>query len=176
MGGCREAQTLRRVNLGGKERRAARIRDYAAPAQRTHDDRLCAAVIADPLVTPFSDQALLAMPPAKLLFFRPETENVLKAEFHVSRVVRLLKQRDDFPNPEDILVREAHHFSFLAPVPESVAMFVAPRLWTESWPPPESFDLADFREAMNRRTALHEEMNRTIVTFFKQALSDCVKH
>ena len=29
---------------------------------------------------------------------------------------------------------------------------------------------------MNRRTALHEEMNRTIVTFFKQALSDCVKH
>ncbi len=92
---------------------------------------------------------------------------MLKAEFHVSRVVRLLRQRDGFPDPQDILLPEAHHFSFVAPAPESVG---------ESLAGPEPFDRAAFREEMNRRAALHEEMNRRIVTFFKQAMSDCVAH
>ena len=140
--------------------RAAWVRKYAGPSQRTHDDRLCAAVIADPFATPFSDAALKALPPAKLLFFRPEVEDVLKAEFHVSRVVRLLKQRDDFPDPQEIVVPRAIHFSFIAPVAEVVAQRI-PKIASD----PPGFD----------RAAFHEEMNRTIVAFFKQALSDCVK-
>ena len=96
--------------------RSARARGYTGPPQRTHDDRLCAAVIADLFATPFSDATLEALPPAKLLFFRPEVEDVLKAEFHGSRVVRLLKQRDDFPEPQEIVVQSANHFSFLAPL------------------------------------------------------------
>ncbi len=143
--------------------RAARARAYADPAQRAFDGRLRAAVIADPFTAPFSDKTLEALPPAKLLFFRPEEENKLKAEFHVSRVVRVLRRRDDFPEPQDILLPEAHHFSFLAPFPESVGKILAG---------PEGFDAAAFHDEMTRRAALHEDMNRTIVTFFKQALSD----
>ncbi len=96
---------------------------------------------------------------------QPEVENVIKAEFHVSRVVRLLKQRDDFPDPQEILLPKAHHFSFVAPVPESVGKSLAG---------PERFDRAAFHEEMSRRAALHEEMNSSIVAFFKKALSDCV--
>ena len=154
------------INSVGTEESAARARAYAEPARRAHDGRLRAAVIADPLAVPFPDATLKALPPAKLMFFRPEVENVLKAEFHVSRVVRLLEQRDNFPAPQDIVLPKAHHLSFIAPIPESVGKSLAG---------PEHFDRAAFLEEMNRRAALHEEMNRTIVTFFKQALSDCAE-
>ncbi len=83
--------------------RFTRVMEYVGPPQSFHDGRLCAAVIADPLAAPFSDATLKALPLARLLFFRPEVENVVKAEFHVLRVVRLLKQRDDFPDPQFIL-------------------------------------------------------------------------
>ncbi len=148
--------------LDDKER-AARARAYAEPAQRCHDERLRAAVLADPFAAPFSDATLKAMPPAKLLFFRPEVENVLKAEFHVSRVVRLLKQRDDFPDPQEIVLPGAHHLSFVAPIPESVGKSLAG---------PEGFDRAAFHQEMDRRATLHEEMNRRIVTFFREAFVD----
>ncbi len=151
------------INKLGAEERAARARAYAEPVQRTYDDRLCAAVIADPFAAPFSDATLKALPSARLLFFRPEVENVLKAEFLVSRVVRLLKQRDDFPDPQEIVVQEANHFSFIAPLPESVGKSLAG---------PEGFDRAAFDEEMNRRAVLHEEMNHRIVTFFSDALVD----
>ncbi len=141
--------------------RSARVRDYAGPAQRIYDDRLCAAVIADPFTTPFSDATLEALPPAKLLFFRPEVENMLKAEFHVSRVVRVLKRRDDFPDPQEIVVPKANHYAFIAPIPEVVARSI-PEIASD----PEGFD----------RAAFHDVMNSTIVTFFKQALSDCVEN
>ncbi len=141
--------------------RAARARAYADPAQRAFDGRLCAAVIVDPFTAPFSDAALEALPPAKLLFFRPELENKLKAEFHVSRVIRLLKQRDDFPDPQEIVVPKANHYSFIAPIPEVVAQSI-PEIASD----PEGFD----------RAAFHDVMNSTIVTFFKQALSDCVEN
>ena len=152
------------INGVGAEKRAARARAYAEPAQRTRDGRLCAAVIADPFTAPFSDATLKALPPARLLFFRPEAENMLKAEFHVSRVVRLLKQGDDFPDPQEILLPGAHHLSFVAAVPESVG---------ESLAGPEPFDRVAFHEEMNRRAALHEKMNRRIVTFFREAFVDC---
>ena len=155
------------VRLSDVAARKARAMEYAGPQQSFHDGRLCAAVIADPLAAPFSDATLKALPPSKLLFYRPEVENVLKAEFHVSRVIRLLKQRDDFPDPQEIVVPKANHFSFIAPVPESVGKSLAG---------PERFDRAAFHEEMNHRAALHEEMNSTIVTFFKQAFSDCMEN
>jgi hypothetical protein len=80
--------------------------EYAGPQQSFHDAWLCTAVIADPFALPISGATLKALPPVKLLFFRPEVENVLKEEFHVSRVVRLPK---------------AHHLSFLAPFPNPPA-------------------------------------------------------
>ena len=153
------------INGVGAEARAARARAYAEPAQRCRDGRLCAAVIADPFTAPFSDATLKALPPARLLFFRPEVENMLKAEFHVSRVVRLLKQRDDFPDPQEILVPKANHFSFIAPIPESVGRSLAG---------PEGFDRAAFDEEMNRRATFHEEMNNRIVDFLRDAFSRCV--
>ena len=155
------------VGLSDVAARKARAMEYARPPQSFHDGRLCAAVIVDPLAAPFSDATLKALPAAKLLFFRPEVENVLKAKFHVSRVVRLLKQRDDFPDPQEILLPGAHHFSFVAAIPEFVGRSLAG---------PEGFDPAAFREEMTRRAALHEEMNSTIVTFFNQAFSDCVEN
>lgn len=137
--------------------RAARVRTYADPAQRAFDGRLRAAVIADPFTAPFPDATLKALPPAKLLFFRPEIEDKLKAEFHVSRVIRLLKQRDDFPEPREIVVPKANHYAFIAPLPEVVAQSI-PEIASN----PEGFD----------RAAFHDVMNSTIVTFFKQALAD----
>ena len=151
------------INAVSAEEGAARASSYAAPAQRPYDGRLRAAVIADPLVAPFSDAALKALPPAKLLFLRPEVEDVLKAEFHVSRVVRLLMERDDFPEPEDILLPGANHFSFIAPVPESVGRSLASS---------EPFDPAAFRQIMDRRAAFHEVMNHRIVSFFRDAFAD----
>ncbi len=153
------------VGLSDVAARTARAMDYARPPQNYYDGRLCAAVIADPLAVPFSAATLKALPPAKLLFFRPEVENVVKAAFHVSRVVRLLTQRDDFPDPQVILLPKAHHFSFIAPISESLGKRLAG---------PEGFDRAAFHEEMRRRTTLHEEMNRTIVTFFRLAFSDCL--
>ncbi len=91
---------------------------------------------------------------------------MVKAEFHVSRVVRLLMQRDDFPDPQVILVPKAHHFSFIAPIPESLGRSLAA---------PGRFDHAAFHEEMDRRAALHDEMNRRIVTFFREAFVDCAK-
>ncbi len=149
------------INDVSAEERAARARAYAEPAQRTYDGRLRVAVIADLFAATFSDATLKALPPAKLLFFRPEVENVVKAEFHVSRVVRLLKQRDDFPDPQEIVAPKANHYSFIAPVPEVVA-----QSFPEIASDPEGFDRATF----------HDVMNSTIVTFFKQALSDCVEY
>jgi predicted dienelactone hydrolase len=149
------------VGLSDVAARKARATEYAGPPQSFHDGRLCAAVIADPLAVPFSDATLKALPPAKLLFFRPQLENVVKAEFHVSRVVRLLKQRDDFPDPQEIVVPKANHYSFIAPIPEVVAQSI-PEIASD----PEGFD----------RAAFHDVMNSTIVTFFKQALSDCVEN
>lgn len=150
----REDPYCRVINRPG---RATRARTYGDPATSAFDGRLRAAVIADPFTGPFSDQALKTMPPAKLLFYRPEVEDVLKAEFHTSRVVRLLKQRDDFPEPREIVVPKANHFAFNAPLPAG-ATESAPRIATD----PEGFDRAAFRD----------QMNPTIVTFFKQALSD----
>ncbi|MFB3154422.1 MAG: alpha/beta hydrolase family protein, partial [Candidatus Acidiferrales bacterium] len=150
------------VGLSDVAARKTRAMEYAGPPQNFHDGRLCAAVIADPFAVPFSDATLKALPPAQLLFFRPEVENVVKAEFHVSRVVRLLKQRDDFPDPQVILFPKAHHFSFIAPIPESVGKSLAG---------PDRFDRAAFHDEMDRRTALHEEMNSTIVPFFKRAFA-----
>ena len=139
------------------EGREDRVRDYAEPASQAHDGRLCAAVIVDPFTGPFSDEAIAALPPAKLLFFRPEIEDVIKAEFHASRVVRLLTQRDDFPTPLEIVAPGAKHLSFLAPAltpPDS------------SRSDPEGFD----------RAAYHETMNGTVVSFFREAFADCPGH
>ncbi len=137
--------------------RATRIKTYADPAPPLFDGRLRAAVIADAFATPFPDRTLKILPPAELLFFRPEEEDVLKAEFHISRVVRLLKQRDDFPEPREIVVPKANHYAFIAPLPEVVAQSI-PEIASD----PEGFD----------RAAFHDVMNSTIVTFFKQALSN----
>ncbi len=65
---------------------------------------------------------------------------MLKAEFHVSRVIRLLKQRDDFPDPQEILLLGAHHLSFVAAVPESVGENLA---GSESFDPNAIEELAD---------------------------------
>lgn len=150
----REDPYCRVINRPG---RAKRARTYEDPATSAFDGRFRAAVIADPFTAPFSDEALRTMPSARLLFYRPEVEDVLKAEFHTSRVVRLLKQRDDFSEPREIVVPKANHFAFNAPLPDAVAQS-NPRIATD----PEGFD----------RAAFHDQMNRTIVTFFKQALAD----
>ena len=141
--------------------RATRIKTYDDPAPPLFDGRLRAAVIADAFATPFPDRTLKILPPAALLFFRPEEEDVLKAEFHISRVVRLLKQRDDFPEPREIVVPKANHFAFIGPIPEVVARSI-PEIAAN----PEGFD----------RAAFHDEMNSTIVTFLKQALSDSAEN
>ena len=151
-------------NVGGpldETARKARAQEYAGPPLSFHDERVCAAVIADPVAVLFSDTTLKTIPPVRLLFYRPENETVLNARFHVSRVIRKLKQRGDFPDPQEIVVPKANHYSFIAPFPEAVAQGI-PEIASDA----EGFD----------RAAFHDEMNGTIVTFFKQALSDCVEN
>ncbi len=150
-----------KLGLLDEAARKAWAQEYAGPTLSFHDERVCAAVIADPFAVLFSDATLKTIPPAKLLFYRPENETVLNARYHVSRVTRTLKQRDDFPDPQEIVVAKAHHFSFIAPVPEVVA---------QSFP-----EIASDQEGFDR-AAFHDVMNSTIVTFFKQAFSDCVEY
>ena len=75
--------------------------------------------------------------------------------------VRLLKQRDDFPDPQEIVVPNANHPSFLAPVTE-----VAAQSFPEIWSDPEGFD----------RAAFHDVINNTIVTFFREAFEACAEY
>ena len=149
------------VGLLDEAVRKARAKEYAGPPQGFHDERVCTAVIADPFAVLFSDATLKTIPPVRLLFYRPENETVLNARFHVSRVIRQLKQRGDFPDPQEIVVPKANHYSFLAPFPEVVAQSL-PEIASD----PEGFD----------RAAFHDVMNSTIVTFFKQTLSGCVEN
>jgi len=80
--GLEDDPYCRIINALDGERGAARARAYAEPAQRTRDSWLCAAVIA----APFSDETLRALPPARLLFLRPEVEDVLNAEVKIPNV------------------------------------------------------------------------------------------
>lgn len=150
----REDPYCRVINGSGHARR---VRTYEDPAQSAFDGRLRAAVIADPFTAPFSDEALNTMPPAKLLFFRPEIEDVIKAEFHVSRVVEILRRRTDFPEPREIVVPKANHYSFIGPIPDVIAQKI-PKIASD----PEGFDRVEF----------HDDMNSTIVAFFERSLSN----
>jgi hypothetical protein len=84
--GLEDDPYCRIINALDGERGAARARAYAEPAQRTHDSWFCAAVIADPFAAPFSDETLRALPPARLLFLRPEVEDMLNAEVKIPNV------------------------------------------------------------------------------------------
>jgi predicted dienelactone hydrolase len=148
-------------DLMSEAARTTRAKIYAGPPISAHDARVCAAVIADPVGVVFSAATLQAMAPVKLLFYRPEQENVLAARFHISHVITQLKQRGDFPAPQEIVVPKAHHYSFIAPFPEAIARSV----------PELAFDAPGFD-----RVAFHEAMNGTIVTFFKKTLSACMEN
>ena len=138
--------------------RARRVKAYGKPVQPFRDPRICAAVLADPFTAPFSDAALERLAPVHLLVYRPEMENRLGAAFHAGRLVRLLRRRDDFPQPREIVVPDANHYSFIASLPEAVARR-HPRI---------AYDHPGFD-----RAAFHDTMNNEIVRFLAQGLSAC---
>ncbi|NKB64067.1 MAG: hypothetical protein GKR95_18795 [Gammaproteobacteria bacterium] len=122
------------------------------------DSRICTAVVADPVAVPFPDSAIESMPPISILFYRPEKENVLSAKYHVGRVVDILRNLPDFPNPALKLVKGAHHYSFISPFPESIAARY-PEIASDS----EEFD----------RTEFHVSFGQEIIEFFRKEFSGC---
>jgi len=115
-----------------------------------HDERIRAAVIADP-PSGFFTQDNLAAIKIPLQYWRSELGSETVDPGATGRVARSL------PGKPDIHRMPAGHFAFLAPCSPQLAAAI-PRLCTDV---PAGFD----------RAAFHREFNASIVRFFREHLS-----
>lgn len=132
--------------------------EYSDSPSNLRDNRICAAVIADPVAVPFPNSGIESIHPTNILFYKPEKENVLRSKYHVDRVVNILKNRSDFPTPKLILVKDAHHYSFISPFPESIAARY-PEIASDS----EGFNRMEF----------HVSLGQEVVKFFRKVFPEC---
>jgi predicted dienelactone hydrolase len=122
--------------------------DFPRPS---HDARIRAAVIADPLSGFFTRDNLAAIR-IPLQFWRAELKASAVDPQGTARVARSL------PGTPEVHAVPAGHFAFLAPCSPQLATAV-PRICTDK---PEGFD----------RSAFHREFNASIAKFFRDHLID----
>ena len=125
----------------------------------TAASRLCAAAIVDPVGVPFAAEQILGLGIAHVRLWRPQNENVLKAEYHASRIAELLNRRDGFPRTLERVVAGAQHYSFIAPFPPSVAATLPPMLTKDA----PGFD----------RRAFHETFATEVADYLTMSLAEC---
>ncbi len=147
------------VGLRGASLRQHVQHEFSSPMTGLADNRLCAALIADPVAVPFSNEALAGIATRHIQVWRPEHQNVLLAEAHASRVVEQLNKRSFAEVTVDNLVEGAQHYSFLAPFPQELEL-VLPLFLTQD---PEGFDRASFQERFADEVA----------SFLTQSLEAC---
>ena len=144
-------------NIAGRRSGAANLGVQAGLT----DQRVCAAVVADPVAVPFSDAALARIKVSHVQVWRPETENVLLSSAHASRVVRQLNSRPGRPIVREIVVQKAQHYSFLAPFPKALRSSLPPELVSDA---PE-FD----------RVRFQSQFAIDVAKFFSQSFVSCGK-
>jgi predicted dienelactone hydrolase len=116
----------------------------------THDSRIKAAVIADPLAVAFSAASLAPVKvPVQLWASELGGDGVALSD--VEAAERHLPEPHEFH-----VVRNAGHFAFLTPCPQALAA-IRPELCTD----PAGFD----------RTAFHKELNAAVVSFLHDRLA-----
>jgi predicted dienelactone hydrolase len=123
------------------------------------DNRLCAAVVVDPLASSFSDENLTHIQTKFVQLWKPEIENVLLAKAHIDRVSETLNNMPSRAPVEMITVANAQHYSFIAPFPKVIEGEI-PKELTEDHP---DFDRALFQEEFAERVS----------SFLADSLSNC---
>ena len=119
------------------------------PFPDLHDVRIKAAVIMAPVGALFeADDLATVHVPVRL--YIAERDDILLPKFHAEHVRKSLGTR-----PEYVLVKNAGHFSFIAPFPKALQQIVGPAAKD-----PEGFD----------RASLHQRMNEEIANFLSRAL------
>ena len=148
-------------NLAEATRRIIEL-EYQEASRDVFDARFCAASIADPVAVPFSDKTLASIKARHIQIWRPEEQNVLLAEAHVSRVVRQLNTRPQADTTEEIVVPGAQHYSFLAPFPQRLYATLPRELTRDSL----QFSRSEFQERFASEVA----------KFLSTSLALCSKH
>jgi predicted dienelactone hydrolase len=131
-----------------KTRACDQIRSGDIPPAPPHDPRIRAAVIADPVSTPFTQENLGIQIPLQV--WRSELGGGGVDAAGVARVTRSL------PGQPDIHVVPAGHYAFLPPCTPQLAANL-PRFCTD----PAGFD----------RTAFHRDFDARVVGFFREHLA-----
>lgn len=135
----------------GKDTPACSRAHAGDPAQWTHEPRIRAAVIADPLSDVFNAAGLKPVKvPLQLWSSQRGGDGVSPAA--VARLAHALPGAHEFH-----LVAQAGHFAFLPPCPAALAQ-QAPELCTDQ----PGFD----------RSAFHREMNAAVLAFLRRHLPD----
>ena len=144
---CREHPEDTNFCAYGKTARQATQPTESFPA--LHDSRVKAAVLMVPVGALFEADALAAVHvPVRL--YSAERDDILLPQYHVEHV------RKNLPvPPEYVLVKNAGHFSFIAPFPEMLQKIVGPAAQD-----PEGFD----------RAFLHQQINVEIADFLSRVL------
>ncbi len=118
--------------------------------ENTRDHRIKAAVLMTPVGVLFNEELSLSEVHVPIRIYRAEKDKVLLYPFHAEAVRKKLSK-----NPEYIVVKNAGHYSFISPFPESLKDRVG-----EVAMDPKGFNRIDF----------HKKMNGEIAEFFFKSL------
>lgn len=153
MGADPESKVLQGMCERGASRLCASIRD-GSRRTLSHDPRIKAAVIVDPLIVPFTPQSLQGMKvPLQIWASARGGDGVTPAG--VAALARTLTSTAEFHT-----VAQAQHFSFLPPCPPELARR-APDICSDE----PGFD----------RAAFHRDFNARILSFLQQHLATGAK-
>ena len=118
--------------------------------ENTHDHRIKAAVLMAPVGVLFNDELSLSEVNVPIRLYRAEKDEVLRYPYHAEAIRENLTKR-----PEYVVVKNAGHYSFISPFPDSIKDEVG-----EVAIDPKGFNRTDF----------HEKMNQEIAEFFSRSL------
>ena len=118
--------------------------------ENTHDHRIKSAVLLAPLGVLFKDKQSLSNVKVPLRIYRAEKDDVLRYPYHAESI----KQKLNI-GPEYVIVKNAGHYSFLSPFPDSMKQRGG--VVTKD---PNGFD----------RTKFHSIMNQEIFEFLSKSL------
>jgi predicted dienelactone hydrolase len=108
--------------------------------QNTHDHRMKSAVLLAPLGVLFRGKPSLSNVKVPLRIYRAEKDEVLRYPYHAESIRQKLTAK-----PEYSVVKNAGHYSFLSPFPESIKQRVG--VVAED---PNGFDRIEFHSTMNQ--------------------------
>jgi predicted dienelactone hydrolase len=117
----------------------------------TDDPRIKAAVLMAPVGVLFNDEQSLSNVKVPLRIYRAEKDDVLRSPYHAEFLKEQLSLQSEY-----IVVKNAGHYAFIAPIPDSMKHEVG-----EVAIDPNGFDRVHF----------HTTMNKEIAEFLSRSLS-----